>query len=239
MASPPATGLGPTSEKVIYQDGWGDRLFIGLFSHKMAKALGKTGPRHTSPRGSYDSFVTLSKQIMQGRNPQQQQALVAVVLRSLVPAQALWLVRTLFSPTPLVCELNAWFATRLFQWLVGPCEVKTVEMTDPQGHVRQQRSGVHIKKCRYLDESRCVGLCVNMCKLPTQRFFTEDFGIPLTMVPNFEDFSCEMIFGQPPPPLAEEAVAHQPCLLTQCGAIAASSGQPAPLPPSPCPQVNP
>jgi hypothetical protein len=57
--------------------------------------------------------------------------------------------------------------------LVGPCEVKTVEFTDATGQVRQQHSSVHIKKCRYLDESRCVGMCVNMCKLPTQRFFTK------------------------------------------------------------------
>jgi hypothetical protein len=36
-------------------------------------------------------------------------------------------------------------------------------------------------------------------KLPTQRFFTDTFGLPLTMNPNFEDLSCEMIFGQAPP----------------------------------------
>jgi hypothetical protein len=29
-----------------------------------------------------------------------------------------------------------------------------------------------------------------------QTFFTEEFGLPLTMKPNFEDLSCEMIFGQ-------------------------------------------
>ena len=44
-----------------------------------------------------------------GRNASQQQDLVAVVLKSLMPAQVLWLIRTLFSPTRLVCELNAWF----------------------------------------------------------------------------------------------------------------------------------
>lgn len=225
MTSPPATALGPTSEKAIYQDSVGDRLFIWLFSRKMAKAVGQD----TALPG-YDGFVDLSTQIMQGRNAQQQQALVAVVLGSLVPAPVLWLIRTLFSPTRLVCELNAWFASRLFEWLVGPCEVKTVEVTDDQGQVQPQRSGVHIKKCRYLDESRCVGMCVNMCKLPTQRFFTEDFGIPLTMVPNFEDFSCEMIFGQPPPPLETEDAYNQPCLVDHCSL--------ANRDPQPCPKVR-
>lgn len=33
-----------------------------------------------------------------------------------------------------------------------------------------------IQKCRYLESSGCVGMCTNMCKLPTQRFFTDTFG---------------------------------------------------------------
>ena len=51
------------------------------------------------------------------------------------------------------------------------------------------RSGVLIKKCRYLEASGCVGLCVNLCKRPTEAFFADAFGLPLTMVPNFEDLS--------------------------------------------------
>lgn len=200
-----------STEKQIYHDNWFARLFIWLFSRKIANALG----RKTWPRG-YDGFVALSKQIMQGRNAQEQQALVAVVLKSLVPAPVLWLIRNLFSPTQLVCELNAWFATLLFEWLVGPCEVTEVEVSEPDGAINLQKSGVHIKKCRYLEQSHCVGLCVNMCKLPTQTFFTQDFGIPLTMTPNFEDYSCDMVFGQAPPPLETEAAYAQPCLINDC-----------------------
>ena len=221
MQSPPASGPNTSVEKTTYHDGRFDRLFIWLFSRKMAKAVGQ------SPRlRGYDGFVELSTKIMQGRNAQEQQALVAVVLKSLVPTQVLWLIRKLFSPTQLVCELNAWFATVLFDWLVGPCQVKAVEVSDQQGNVRRQNSGVHIKKCRYLESSGCVGMCINMCKLPTQRFFTEDFGIPLTMTPNFEDFSCEMVFGQDPPALETEAVYHQPCLQKQCATAAEEPEQP-------------
>ena len=102
-----------------------------------------------------------------------------------MPAPVLWGIRTFFSPTQLVCELNAWFATQLFEWLVGPCEVQSVEVKTATGQIREQKSNVHIKKCRYLEQSGCVGMCVNMCKLPTQQFFTEKFGIPLTMTPKF------------------------------------------------------
>jgi hypothetical protein len=205
-----------------YQDNLFDRLFIWLFSIKIAKALGKN--THLS---GYDGFVDLSKQVMQGHNAKEQQKIIAVVLGSLVPAPVLLGIRTLFSPTQLVCELNAWFATRLFEWLVGPCQVTEVEIIGADGQPRIQKSGVHIEACRYLEYSNCVGMCVNMCKLPTQDFFTKEFGIPLTMTPNFTDLSCEMVFGQVPPPLESEVVYNQPCLVSQC-ATASPSGVPCP-----------
>ncbi|WP_271252901.1 DUF4033 domain-containing protein [Pseudanabaena sp. Chao 1811] len=200
-----------TIAKDQYNDNFIDRLFIGLFSSKMAKALGKG----TKIEG-YAGFVDLSKQIMQGRNAQEQQIIVAKVLQSLVPSPALWAIRTFFSPTKLVCVLNAWFAAQMFEWLVGPCEVAEAEIDLADGTVRSQPSAVHIKKCRYLVDSGCVGMCVNMCKVPTQTFFTEEFGIPLTMTPNFEDLSCKMIFGQLPPDPEVDPAYEQSCLEHQC-----------------------
>lgn len=41
---------------------------------------------------------------------------------------------------------------------------------------------VHVCRCRYLEETGCASVCINSCKLPTQRFFAEDMGLPLTMV---------------------------------------------------------
>lgn len=219
----------PDSPPSLYQDNLFDRLFIALFRRKMANALGQR-----STLKGYEGFVDLSKKMMEGRTAQEQQAIVAIVLQSLIPSPILVLIRTLFNPTPLVCELNAWFATVLFQWLVGPCTVKPVDIVTADGQTRTQtrtqNSGVHIEKCRYLEQSRCVGLCVNLCKMPTQRFFTEGFGIPLTMTPNFEDLSCEMVFGQTPPPLETEAVYHQPCLAQDCPTAALSG--------TPCPKVR-
>lgn len=59
-------------------------------------------------------------------------------------------------------------------------------------------------------------MCVNMCKLPTQDFFTNEFGLPLTMTPNFEDMSCDMVYGQPPPPPEEDPAFKQPCYAALC-----------------------
>jgi hypothetical protein len=214
-----------TRAKESYKDNLCDRLFIQLFSRKIAQALGKP-----TPFSGYSGFVELSKQIMQGRSSHEQQEVVAVVLQSLVPAPVLAAIRKFFSPTQLVCELNAWFATILFEWLVGPCQVVEVEVRGEDGQLRPQKSGVHIQKCRYLDESGCVGMCINMCKLPTQKFFTQEFGIPLTMTPDFEDLSCDMVFGQMPLPLESESAYHQPCLITQCSTATAHTAS--------CPKVR-
>lgn len=35
--------------------------------------------------------------------------------------------------------------------------------------------------------------------------------MPLTMKPNFEDYSCDMVFGERPPSLAEDEVNLQAC----------------------------
>ncbi|MCS6942432.1 MAG: beta-carotene isomerase domain-containing protein [Geminocystis sp.] len=193
----------------------------------MAKALGTK----TRLRG-YDGFVDLSKQIMTGRNPQQQQELVEKVLKSLIPPCVVFLIRTFFPPSKWVCEFNATFATILFEWLVGKSEVREVEIVGENGEIRRQKSGVYIHKCRYLEASGCVAMCVNMCKLPTQKFFTEYLRIPLTMTPNFEDFSCEMVFGKSPPPFTSEAVYNQPCLQDTCSQAVVSH------PPRPCSKIR-
>ncbi len=61
-------------------------------------------------------------------------------------------------------EANARLTTMFFSWLVGPMEIKAVEI-ERDGRTETWRSGVLIKKCRYLEQSGCVGMCTNMCKV--------------------------------------------------------------------------
>jgi Beta-carotene isomerase D27-like, C-terminal len=215
----------PTIVNDEYHDNLLDRLFIWLFTRKMSQILGFRGQL-----GGYEGLVDVSKQIMQGRNAQQQQLVVAQILGSLVPAPVLWTIRTLFSPTRLVCVLNAWFAAKMFEWLVGPCQLAEAEIEAADGTVRLQPSAVQIVKCRYLADSGCVGMCVNMCKVPTQEFFTTKFGIPLTMTPNFEDLSCKMIFGRFPDLPTDDEAYSQSCLQQQCPTATAIA--------APCPQLK-
>jgi hypothetical protein len=191
----------------VYQDNFIDLWFIRFFSSKIANIL-NLDKKVTS----YQDFVELSKEILVGRNAQQQQLIVEKVLDSFIPAPILASIRFFFSPTQTICELNAWFATKLFQWLVGPCDLAETEIQLKDGTSRIQNSAVQIRKCRYLEETVCVGLCVNICKAPTQKFFTEKFGIPVTMTPNFEDLSCKMIFGEFPPSPENDPAYQQVCM---------------------------
>jgi hypothetical protein len=52
-----------------------------------------------------------------------------------------------------------------------------------------------------------------MCKRPTEDFFTNDFGLPVAMKPNFEDLSCTMTFGQMPNAIEKDEAYMQPCFV--------------------------
>ncbi|KAK2664397.1 hypothetical protein Ddye_002971 [Dipteronia dyeriana] len=206
----------PMGQKTKYSDGFFEKAFMTLFARKMERfAAPVSSNLKKKKKGFFDydfeSFVDVSKRVVQGRSRIQQQEVVREVLLSMLPPGAPAQFRKLFPPTKWAAEFNAALTVPFFHWLVGPSEVVEVEING-----EKQRSGVHIKKCRYLENSGCVGMCVNMCKIPTQDFFTNEFGLPLTMIPNFEDMSCEMVYGQVPPSLEEDPVISRPCFAEIC-----------------------
>eukprot|EP00899_Mesostigma_viride_P004820 jgi/Mesvir1/14339/Mv09747-RA.1 len=170
------------------------------------KAFGRIA-NYESPysfKDGYLGMVDVSHALMRGRTAKQQRE---AVLQGFPKVPALF--RALFPYSKWGAEVNAQITPRFFTWLVGPMDIRE----EPVNGVLQ-KSTVHIKKCRYLEESGCTGMCVNLCKMPTQTFFTEQLGMPVTMNPNFEDLSCDMIFGLVPPPLDEDPVSKQPCFAT-------------------------
>jgi hypothetical protein len=94
-------------------------------------------------------------------------------------------------------------------------DMLTPQMTsDPQDTImdtKTWRSGVKLTECRYLLESGCKSACVNLCKKPTQQFFSQELGLPLYMKPNFTDCSCELFFGVQAPVEEEDPVFKQNC----------------------------
>lgn len=63
---------------------------------------------------------------------------------------------------------------------------------------------------RYLESSGCVGMCVNMCKIPTQDFFTNEFGLPLTMTPSTITLHVPCLLNPKPHPESHE----NPCIFS-------------------------
>uniref|UniRef100_A0A7N0U0V8 Beta-carotene isomerase D27-like C-terminal domain-containing protein n=1 Tax=Kalanchoe fedtschenkoi TaxID=63787 RepID=A0A7N0U0V8_KALFE len=76
-------------------------------------------------------------------------------------------------------EFFATFTALFFTWLVGPCEVRESEHNG-----LMEKNVVHIPKCRFLQESNCVGMCTNLCKFPSQAFIKDSLGMPVNMVPS-------------------------------------------------------
>ena len=162
---------------------------------------------------SYDEFIALCFLQMQGRDPDGQRDITLGIMRSLMPPGGDKIFRKLFPTNKFSLELNAVICKIVFAWMVGPMEVESTTENDLGEMIA---SKVHIKKCRWLQESGCTGMCVNMCKTATQDFFVNDFGLPLTIKPNFEDKSCDFYFGLTPPPIEKDEALTFGCNST-CG----------------------
>jgi len=193
-----------------FKPNWIERWCIAHLTRTIAKVIGVVPQRL-----DYAGFIAISQQVKQRYAPLQQQQVIATVFAHIVPPWISAAVRRFFRPTRWVCETNAWFATRLTAWLVGPSDRYWVDILSPDQQPQRQLSGVRIQQCRYLAETQCAALCMNLCKHPTEQFFRQQFGIPLSMTPNFSDFSCEMVFGTtltPIPPTAVPPCFEQPDL---------------------------
>lgn len=92
---------------------------------------------------------------------------------------------------------------------MGECEVNNCEI---DGGKIGENHGLLVKRCRFLEECGCASVCVNTCKIPTQNFFIEDMGLPLTMTPDYETGECQFSFGLTPNTLEEFDAMNTPCL---------------------------
>lgn len=158
----------------------------------------ETGAR-TRARG-YDGLVDVAKSLNHRHED------VTRLLRKAVPSPLCTTARILAPDSKPTRRFYAWCAAKGFSWLVGECEPVEVQ---EQGI---NYSAVKMKKCKFLSESGCAAMCCSVCKMPTQEFLAEDLGVPTTMRPNFEDMSCEMIFGLQPLPVEEDPAMCVPCL---------------------------
>jgi hypothetical protein len=210
---------GPTT----YVDGPLDVLAISLFNAKLAAVVNakdsdEDGLDSKTATG-FDRLVALADRVGDGRSVDEQRTAVTDALLSIIPAPVRYLFKKLIKPSNWVDEMNAVVTREAFAWLVGPCEITPRESDGVMASVR-------LRKCRYLEQCGCTASCTNFCKIPTQRFFKEAFGVDATLAPNHEDGSCVMTFGVAPD--ANDPAFSAPCYATCKKASAASceSGQP-------------
>lgn len=84
----------PFGQKTKYNDGFFEKAFMTLFARKMEKFAAKSNKDGTPVKMKgwfdydYESFVDVSKRVMQGRNRLQQQEAVREVLLSMLPPGA-------------------------------------------------------------------------------------------------------------------------------------------------------
>ncbi|KAJ9535523.1 hypothetical protein OSB04_un001340 [Centaurea solstitialis] len=148
--------------KTVYNDNWLERAAISYLSRAVQDAIGMTNEEN-----GYESLVVAARTVFLSFDPIKQRQLVAKALQSAIPEP----ISFMASPFPF-------FTTIFFPWLVGPCQV-----TESEFEGRKERNVVHIKKCRFLESSNCAGMCTNLCKMPSQEFIKNSFGIPINMVP--------------------------------------------------------
>lgn len=197
--SNPRMPLEPTSD--VYKDSWFDLLAI----NHLSRALQETAGVESRKKG-YEGLVDIAAMASRVLNPEKQHKIVVQALEKAIPSIILSMIKVMLPQSQFKREYFAAFTTVFFTWLIGPSEVRESEFNG-----RKEKNVVHIKKCRFLEQTNCVGMCTNLCKMPSQAFIKETMGMPLNMVPNFDDMSCEMIFGQEPPASTDDPAFKQPC----------------------------
>ncbi|XP_040384823.1 beta-carotene isomerase D27, chloroplastic [Oryza brachyantha] len=189
----------------VYRDNWFDKLAIGYLSRNLQEASGLK-----NEKDGYESLIDAALAISRIFSLDKQSEIVTRALEIAFPSYILTMIKVMMPPSRLSREYFAAFTTIFFPWLVGPCEVMESEVDG-----RKEKNVVYIPKCsRFLESTNCVGMCTNLCKIPCEKFIQDSLGMNVYMSPNFEDMSCEMIFGQQPP--EDDPAFKQPCLRTKC-----------------------
>lgn len=209
-ARPPRSQLlqvKPRQQPTSYRRGPLDAFLLHLFRSKMVQEVG-----WDSPKPGYDGLIEISRRLLsKNKDRADTEAATVRILRSLFPPMLLPLFKALVAPLfggKPAAVLTARVTQATCQWLMGNCVVNTIDLADGSS----LESGVLVERCKYLEESKCAGICIHTCKLPTQTFMKESMGISLAMEPNFQDLSCQFKFGVEALPANDDETLQIPCL---------------------------
>mmetsp|Transcript_8742 Transcript_8742/g.15830 ORF Transcript_8742/g.15830 Transcript_8742/m.15830 type:complete len:274 (+) Transcript_8742:58-879(+) len=138
--------------------------------------------------------------------------------------------KTFFARWEATPAVLAWFAKYLLPFLVGEMTLTSTSSSHDDASISNNNSngsgavggGLLVERCRVLEGSKCMGVCAKMCKVPTERFFAERWGVPLSMEPNFETGACQLRFGVVPLDVEDDPTIPPGCLGRCPGAAVAA-----------------
>ncbi len=194
----------------FYAESLLDRVALALFRQLVQREIG-----FKSEKPGYDGLVEEARhyQLQPGVTAEDQQQMVMRCLATIAGPAVPPVYKTFMAPWPWAPFLTALFTPPFFKFLVGPNNYEARQEDGAPG-------GVFAERCRFLEETGCKGLCLNMCKLPTQRFFKDTLGLDMTMTPDYDTYECRLSFGVVPTPVEEDENVPKGCL-TGCSAVEA------------------
>jgi len=208
-------------EAVEFKDSLLDKLLLSIFRDLVTE---NTGGVTSSKKGNEGLLEQARKYMLQpGQTPEAQHMMVRKTLGGLMTPVLPPFYRIFMSgiipksvggeewggkqvgPWLYAPFLTAFVTPTFFQFLVGPSFTNRRKDGQPGGLV--------VEKCKFLQESGCKGMCLNICKIPAQQFFKDDLGLDLTVSPNFVTQECQWSFGELPLPPDEDPSFPKGCLV--------------------------
>lgn len=183
-----------------------EKILFGLFASSVAKEMGSTSPPRT-----YTTLIdAITAMVFQQKNMTRVHEKGKNILIRLFPPFILPMYKLSIAKFPSFSGyMNVWVTHWATSWLMGNSTVYDMEL--PNGDIIPQR-GLLVDKCTFLEEAKCLKTCINACKIPTQNFFFEEMGLPVTIKPNITDYSCKFEFNVLPLPLHLDDISRAPCL---------------------------
>ena len=198
-------------------DGIWEKMCIFLLSWSLACVSydKHDAMKYVYPGMGYSQFVSVSRTLLRGTAEDIKNKIVNVLL-SLIPVKLRTEIYEYCKGKPRwIAEKSSEFMSfGLLHWLVGPVARILIDVPQDDGSTEEWLSGVKLTECRYLVESGCKSACLHLCKGPTQSFFNDHLGIKVHFKPDFNDCSCEMLFGIAAPTPAADPAYGEPCFST-------------------------
>lgn len=212
-----------------------DKLLFQKFSRAVADEIGTT-----PPASNYAELISMINQLTFSRPADQVNIQSKRMLVALFPVFLLPMYKAIFPRffPEFSAWMNTWVTHLTTLWLMGPSNISDLEINLMQQDtikasiqstdnlnvemmnninnsnvVTMKENLLTIEKCRFLETAGCIQTCLHACKIPTQNFFLEEMGLPVTLNPNMTDYSCRFEFGKYPIPLElDETLQNLSCL---------------------------